>query len=173
MVNDIIAAISTPPGRGGVAVVRLSGAGALGIAENMFSPAGKTPVRGFEPYRMYPGSADCGAFRDFGLCVYFKAPHSFTGEDVVEFHCHGGTAASFDVLNKYFGIACMPVPSASYWNMVYGKTPEEVMQDAEGLQTMRNIGRNIAWMLKCIEAGRAAGIECPVPERSARTNFIR
>lgn len=85
----------------------------------------------------------------------------------------GGTAASFDVINKYFGIACMPVPSASYWNMVYGKTPEEVLQDAEGLQTMRNLGRNMAWMLKCIEAGRAAGIEHPVPELSARTNFIR
>lgn len=57
-------------------------------------------MRGFEPYRMYPGSADCGAFRDFGLCVYFKAPHSFTGEDVVEFHCHGGTAITRGILKR-------------------------------------------------------------------------
>ena len=100
MISDIIAAVSTPPGRGGVAVVRLSGAGALGIAEKIFAPSGRTPVRGFEPYRMYPGSADCGAFRDFGLCVYFKAPHSFTGEDVVEFHCHGGTAITRGILKR-------------------------------------------------------------------------
>lgn len=85
----------------------------------------------------------------------------------------GGTAASFDVINKYFGITSMPVVSSTYWNMVYGKTPEEVRQDAEGMQTMRNIGRNMAWLLRCIEAGKGAGIGRPEPENAARTNFIR
>ena len=85
----------------------------------------------------------------------------------------GGTAASFDVLNKYFGIASMPVVSSTYWNMVYGKTPDEVQQDAEGMQTMRNLGRNMAYLLKCMEAGRAAGIAFPAQENSVRTNFIR
>ena len=85
----------------------------------------------------------------------------------------GGTAASFDVLNKYFGIASMPVVSSTYWNMVYGKTPDEVRQDAEGMQTMRNLGRNMAYLLKCMEAGRAAGIAFPTQENSVRTNFIR
>lgn len=85
----------------------------------------------------------------------------------------GGTAASFDVLNKYFGIASMPVVSSTYWNMVYGKTPDEVRQDAEGMQTMRNLGRNMAYLLKCMEAGRAAGIAFPAQENSVRTNFNR
>ena len=85
----------------------------------------------------------------------------------------GGTAASFDVLNKYFGIASMPVVSSTYWNMVYGKTPDEVRQDAEGMQTMHNLGRNMAYLLKCMEAGRAAGIAFPAQENSVRTNFIR
>ena len=89
--DDVIAAVATPPGKGGVAIVRVSGQGALAVAEKMFTPAGKTKVACFAPYCLYPGRIDCGGFVDFGLCVYFKAPHSFTGEDVVEFHCHGGT----------------------------------------------------------------------------------
>lgn len=83
-----------------------------------------------------------------------------------------GTCASFDVLNKYFTINQMPVVSSTYWNVTFGGAPEEALQDAEGMATMRNLGRNMAWMLKCIEAGRAAGITAPEPER-ARTNFIR
>lgn len=85
-----------------------------------------------------------------------------------------GTTASLDVLNKYFTIARMPVVSSNYWNMVHGNTPEEVRQDLEGLQVMRGLGRNMAWLLKCIEAGKAAGIECPQAETPRmRTNFIR
>lgn len=84
-----------------------------------------------------------------------------------------GTTASLDVLNKYFTIARMPVVSSSYWNMVHGNTPEDVKQDLEGLQVMRGIGQNMAWMLKCMEAGRAAGIECPQMEDKIMTNFIR
>ncbi len=84
-----------------------------------------------------------------------------------------GTTASLDVLNKYFTIAQMPVVSSSYWNMVHGSCPEDVAKDQEGLQTMRNLGRNMAWMLKCIEAGKQNGIMPPANERSHRTNFIR
>ena len=84
-----------------------------------------------------------------------------------------GTTASVEVLNKYFTIAQMPVVSSTYWNMVHGSKPEDVQQDLEGLQIMRNLGRNMAWMLKCIEAGRAAGVEPPEAETAAKTSFIR
>ena len=84
-----------------------------------------------------------------------------------------GTSATLDVLQKYFTISQMPIVSSTYWNMVHGMKPEDVLQDAEGLQTMRNLAANMAWMLNCIEAGRAAGIEAPQAESNARTNFIR
>ena len=84
-----------------------------------------------------------------------------------------GTTASMDVLNKYFTIAQMPVVSSNYWNMVHGARPEDVLRDEEGLQIMRNLGRNMTWLLKCIEAGRAAGVKAPTAETAARTNFIR
>ena len=67
----------------------------------------------------------------------------------------------------------MPVVSSNYWNEVHGNTPEEVVQDLEGMQTMRQLGRNMAWMLKCIEAGKAAGVEYPEQEAKIKTNFIR
>ena len=85
----------------------------------------------------------------------------------------GGTTVSLDDLNKYFGIRQMPVVASTYWNMVHGSTPEDVMQDEEGLQTMRNLGRNMAWLLKCIESGRENGIVAPEAENSVRTDFIR
>ena len=84
-----------------------------------------------------------------------------------------GTTASVDVLDKYFTIAQMPVVSSTYWNMVHGNTPEEVRQDAEGMQTMRNLARNLLWMVQCIQAGKAAGLQPPQAESEARTNFIR
>lgn len=93
--NDVISAIATAQGRGGVAIVRLSGCGALGIAKKMFSRKGE-----WVPNMLYPGTIDCGDFTDYGMCVYFRAPKSFTGEDVVEFHCHGGVAIARGVLSK-------------------------------------------------------------------------
>ncbi len=84
-----------------------------------------------------------------------------------------GTTASLEVVSKHLGISEMPVISSSYWNMVHGNSPEEVKKDLEGMQTMRNIGLNLAWILKCIDAGRQAGIETPQTEHGARTNFIR
>lgn len=85
----------------------------------------------------------------------------------------GGTTASFDVLNKYFGISQMPVVSSTYWNNAHGTNSEEAIKDEEGMQIMRNIGHNMAWMLKCIEAGKNAGVKLPATERGARTSFIR
>lgn len=84
-----------------------------------------------------------------------------------------GTTASVDVMNKYFGISHMPVVSSSYWNISHGRVPGEVEQDGEGMQTMRNIARNLAWMMKCFEAGRKAGIGLPDAEAGCKTNFIR
>ena len=83
-----------------------------------------------------------------------------------------GTTATFDQMNKYFTMTQMPVISSQYWNMVHGNTPEEVRQDLEGLQTMRTLGRNMAFMLKCKEAGLKAGISLPEREEPAETNFI-
>jgi len=84
-----------------------------------------------------------------------------------------GTTASLDVLNKYFADAQMPMVGSTYWNMVHGTAPELVAQDSEGLQTMRNLGRNMAWLLKCIEAGKEQGIVPVAAERSHWTNFVR
>lgn len=81
-----------------MAIIRVSGEGALCLAEKMFSPAGKTAVKDFAPNYMYAGNILCEGFSDFGMCVYFKAPKSYTGEDVVEFHCHGGTEIARGVL---------------------------------------------------------------------------
>lgn len=85
----------------------------------------------------------------------------------------GGASAAFDRLNKYFTIKNMPVVSSQYWNQVHGNTPDEVRQDLEGLQTMRTLGENFAWLLKCIEAGKKAGINYPEHEEQIATNFIR
>ena len=85
----------------------------------------------------------------------------------------GGASAAFDRLNKYFTINHMPVVSSQYWNMVHGNTPEEVKQDEEGLQTMRTLGNNMAWLIKCIEAGKKAGITFPEREPAIKTNYIR
>lgn len=107
--------------------------------------------------------------------AFYAGKYAFAGKPgaAVVSARRGGTAASFDVINKYFGISSMPVVSSTYWNMVYGNTPDEVRRDEEGMQTMRNLGRNMAYLLKCLEAGKAAGIEMPLQEGAFKTNFIR
>ncbi len=102
MMEETISAIATPAGKGGVAIIRVSGKDALSLAEKMFTPVGKKRVRDFEPYRMYPGKIDGGNFSDFGLCVYFKAPASYTGEDIIEFQCHGGENVARGILKQTF-----------------------------------------------------------------------
>ena len=84
-----------------------------------------------------------------------------------------GTTATWDQLNKYFGLMQMPIVTSRYWNMVHGTDPEEVKQDAEGMQIMRILGKNIAWFLKCKQAGLEAGIKLPEQETVTFTNFIR
>lgn len=83
-----------------------------------------------------------------------------------------GSVASLDVINKYFMIQSMPVVSSTYWNHVFGAQPEDVKQDDEGMETMYNIGKNMAWLLKCIETGKANNIPHP-QNKKVMTNFIK
>lgn len=82
----------------------------------------------------------------------------------------GGNTTSFDVLNKHFTISGMPIASSQYWNMVYGNTPEEVLQDKEGLQTMRTLGKNMAFLMKSIQLGKEQ-FGLPEKEEKILTNF--
>lgn len=85
----------------------------------------------------------------------------------------GGATAAFERLNKYFEISSMHTVGSQYWNQVHGHTPEDVMKDEEGLQTMRTLGENMAWLIKCIEAGDREGVERPVYEKRLVTSFIK
>lgn len=126
----------------------------------------------------------------FGSPVYFAHPSArlltfmdrafYSGGDAFAFKPaaavlsarRAGTTASFDVINKYFTICSMPVVSSTYWNHVYGQQPEQVMEDPEGLMTMYNLGKNMAWMLKCISLGREHGLSHPENQK-VLTNFVR
>ena len=105
--------------------------------------------------------------------LFFSTPHidktMKVGASVVSCR-RGGNTATFDALNKYFTICGMPVASSQYWNMVYGNTPEEVRQDKEGLQTMRTLGRNMAFLMKSIALGKAQ-LGLPEKEPVQQTNF--
>ena len=83
-----------------------------------------------------------------------------------------GTTSTIDQLNKYFSISNMPIVSSQYWAMVHGLTPEDVKKDLEGLQTVRVLAKNMAWLLKSIDAGKKSGIIIPPPEERMMTNFI-
>ena len=85
----------------------------------------------------------------------------------------GGASSTFEQINKYFTINCMPVVSSQYWNQVHGSKAEDVLKDEEGMQTMRTLGAHMAWLLKCIEIGKANGIDKPEKEPAIRTSFIR
>lgn len=84
-----------------------------------------------------------------------------------------GTSASLDVMNKYFAAYRMVTVGSTYWNGVHGSKAEDVYEDEEGMQTLRNLGRNMAWILNCIEAGRIAGFNPPSLERGFHTDFIQ
>ena len=84
-----------------------------------------------------------------------------------------GNTSSLDRLNKYFQISKMHIVSSQYWNGVHGNTPEEVKQDKEGLQIMRTLGENMAWLIKIADAGKKAGVPMPQYEKGVGTNFIR
>ncbi len=85
----------------------------------------------------------------------------------------GGATATFDQLNKYFAINNMPIVSSNYWNQVHGNSPEEVLKDEEGIQTVRILTKNMTWLLKCIELGQQNGVTFPESEAKIKTNFIR
>lgn len=85
----------------------------------------------------------------------------------------GGITASLDALNKYFGIAQMPIAGSTYWNMVHGLFADEAPKDEEGMQTMRNLARNMIWMMRCFENGKQNGIAYPETETTYCTNFIQ
>jgi multimeric flavodoxin WrbA len=115
-----------------------------------------------------------GVMTSFMDRFFYSGPGFYGKPGCVVVSCRrGGATAAFDQLNKYLTISGMPVVSSQYWNGVHGNTPDEVRRDLEGMQVMRTLGRNMAWLLKCIEAGRAAGIEYPEPEKRVATNFIR
>lgn len=122
----------------------------------------------------------CGGITAFLDRAFFAASKS--GRKNIFMHKPGaaivsarraGTTAALDQLNKYFTITQMPVISGRYWNMVHGASAEDVKQDLEGMQNMRILARNMAWHLKCKEAGLKAGIPLPVQEEVVPTNFIR
>ena len=85
----------------------------------------------------------------------------------------GGTTASLDALNKYFGISQMPTAGSTYWNMAHGIVAEDAPEDKEGMQTMRNLARNMVWMMRCFEEGKKNGVPYPQTEAGAYTNFVR
>lgn len=84
-----------------------------------------------------------------------------------------GATAALDQMNKYMADCNMPIVPSQYWNVVHGNTPDEIRRDVEGLQTMRTLAKNMAWLLKCIATGREHGIEFPAHEQHTMTNFIR
>lgn len=122
---------------------------------------------------VYYASANGSLYSFLDRLFYAGSCFAFKPAAAVASARRGGTTATLDTLNKYFTISQMPVVSSQYWNMVHGNTPEEVEQDLEGLQIMRALGRNMAWMLKCLEAGRSMGIGLPRQESRLVTNFIR
>ncbi len=127
----------------------------------------------------------------FGSPVYYAHPDGrllsfidrafFAGKKAFEYKPaaaivsarRSGTTASLDVIGKHFTINNMPVVSSNYWNMVHGNTSDEVIQDREGIQIMQVLGRNMAWILKCIESGKQNGIVHPENIEKIHTNFIR
>ena len=134
---DVISAISTASGTGGVAIIRMSGAGCLKIAGAMFEPTGGKRTEDFKPNVMYTGAIDGGGFTDFGMCVYFKAPKSFTGEDVVEFHCHGGVQIARGILSRTLSLGARPAEKGEFTKRAFvnGKLS---LSSAEGMIDMIN-----------------------------------
>ena len=120
-----------------------------------------------------------GSLKSFLDRVFYsstqKEPHPFRLKPAAALVSarRSGTTAALDQLNKYFLHQQMPVVASRYWNMVHGSRPEDVLKDGEGLQTLRVLARNMAWLLKLIELGDQNGIARPVQEPRIRTNFIR
>ena len=146
---------------------------------------------GNKPIRGCMGCGNCAKTQS-GRCVFHYAAASgaitsfldrafYAGKKYFEYKpgaaivsCRrAGSTATLEQLNKYFTISNMPLVSSLYWCMVHGNTPEEVVQDLEGMQIMRTLGKNMAWLLKCIKVGEANNINIPKKEAKVKTNFIR
>ena len=131
----------------------------------------------------YKDCLQCGACRKTGKCAFgdddgvnafidkAREADGFVFASPTYYAHPSGRIFSF--LDKYFTISEMPVASSTYWNMAHGHNAEEAAQDAEGMQTMRNLARNMVWMMRCFAAGKAAGVPYPASEYGAVTNFIR
>lgn len=134
---DTIAAIATPLGTGAVGIIRLSGESALEIAARVFSPYKLNSLKDAEPYMMYLGRLDCGGVKDRALAVFFRAPASYTGEDMVEFHCHGGAALLGHVLNGLLSLGARIADRGEFTRRAFlnGKMD---LSDAEGVIDMIN-----------------------------------
>jgi len=116
-----------------------------------------------------------GSVKSFLDRTFYAGASTFRGKPgaMIASCRRGGSSAALDGLVKYFSYAEMPIASGRYWNMIHGNTPEEVRQDEEGMENLRFLAQNMAWLLKCIEAGKVAGIEMSEPTRKTWTNFIR
>ena len=130
--QESIAAIATASGTGGVAIIRISGENSLEIAGKMF-----TPYKNFKPNYMYAGHIQADGFTDYGFLVYFKAPKSFTGEDVVELHCHGGVQLARGVLKKCLSLGARLADRGEFTKRAFlnGKL---TLASAEGMADMIN-----------------------------------
>lgn len=119
-------------------------------------------------------SAD-GAICAFMDRLFYASSDRFFYKPAAAVVCcrRGGGTTAFDRINKYFQISNMPVVSSKYWCVVHGSSAEDVRKDLEGMQILRTLGKNMAWLLKCIEAGKNAGVEKPESEEPCVTNFIR
>jgi tRNA modification GTPase len=137
LIMKTIATISTPIGRGAIAIVRMSGDKALEIASRIFTTKKLDNFSNAIPNYMYYGKLDCQDFSDAALAVYFKAPNSYTGEDVVEFQCHGGVRLINEVLKKCIQEGCVPAGKGEFTKRAFlnGKM---ALSDAEGIIDMIN-----------------------------------
>lgn len=120
-------------------------------------------------YASMNGSLKCLLDRVF----YAKKSFAFKPAAAISVARRAGTTTTVDEINKYFMISKMPIVSSQYWNMVFGSNGNQAEEDKEGMQTMRTLGQNMAWLLKCIKAGEEAGIKKPEFEDPVRTNFIK
>ena len=115
-----------------------------------------------------------GTLKSFLDRVFF-AKKSFANKPAaaVAVARRAGTTSTIDIINKYFMINNMPVVSSQYWNMVFGSNANDAEKDEEGMQTMRTLGNNMAWLIKCINVGKESGVSLPEQEKKIKTNFIK
>lgn len=115
-----------------------------------------------------------GSMNSFMDRTFYGKGNLFKGKVAAGIACcrRAGTIGAFDRLNKYFSYSCMPIVSSNYWNGVFGFNADDAEKDLEGLQTMRVLGNNMAWLLKCIELGKKNGINFPEMEKKILTNYI-